>query len=130
MSVIQCSTELAHSCTRCCSSWPGGHPCSTFPASRNCRIFEALHASAVSHMPNLQNPDAFSRETPRLKTRRVNVSEDLALERKCCATRVTWDRRISVTGQPGDWCCWTTSGTSLKSPNEDDALTDFCLKLT
>lgn len=31
-------------------------------------ILAAVHASAVSHMPNLQNPDPFSRETPRLKT--------------------------------------------------------------
>ncbi len=31
-------------------------------------ILASVHASAVSHMPNLQNPDPFSRETPRLKT--------------------------------------------------------------
>jgi hypothetical protein len=31
-------------------------------------ILATVHAGAVSHMPNLQNPDAFSRETPRLKT--------------------------------------------------------------
>ena len=31
-------------------------------------ILATVHASAVSHMPNLQNPDPFSRETPRLKT--------------------------------------------------------------
>jgi hypothetical protein len=31
-------------------------------------ILAAAHASAISHRPNLQNPDAFSRETPRLKT--------------------------------------------------------------
>jgi hypothetical protein len=31
-------------------------------------ILATVHASAISHMPNLQNPDAFSRETPRLKT--------------------------------------------------------------
>lgn len=30
-------------------------------------ILATVHASAVSHMPNLQNPDAFSRETPTLK---------------------------------------------------------------
>jgi len=38
---------------------------------RDIRVLEILasvHASAVSHMPNLQNPDPFSRETPRLKT--------------------------------------------------------------
>jgi hypothetical protein len=32
------------------------------------RVLATVHASAVSHMPNLQNPDPFSRETPRLKT--------------------------------------------------------------
>jgi hypothetical protein len=31
-------------------------------------ILATVHASAVSQMPNLQNPDAFSRETSRLKT--------------------------------------------------------------
>ncbi len=31
-------------------------------------ILASVHASAVSHMPNLQDPDPFSRETPRLKT--------------------------------------------------------------
>jgi len=31
-------------------------------------ILATVHASAVSHMPNLQSPDAFSRETPKLKT--------------------------------------------------------------
>jgi hypothetical protein len=30
-------------------------------------ILSTVHASAVSHMPNLQNPDPFSRETPKLK---------------------------------------------------------------
>jgi hypothetical protein len=32
------------------------------------RILAAVHASAVSHMPNLQNPDPFSKGTPKLKT--------------------------------------------------------------
>lgn len=31
-------------------------------------ILATVHASAISHMPNLHDPDAFSRETPRLKT--------------------------------------------------------------
>ena len=31
-------------------------------------ILASVYASAVLHMPNLQNPDPFSRETPRLKT--------------------------------------------------------------
>jgi hypothetical protein len=31
-------------------------------------ILASVHAGAVSHMPNLQDPDAFSRETPKLKT--------------------------------------------------------------
>ncbi len=31
-------------------------------------ILATVHASAISHTPNLHDPDAFSRETPRLKT--------------------------------------------------------------
>jgi hypothetical protein len=31
-------------------------------------ILAAVHASAISHTPNLQNPDPFSRESPKLKT--------------------------------------------------------------